>query len=156
MPSSIPYPLVNGHRFSWNSLELRFNGLLFVGVKSLNYKPSLQPGLVRGTSPLPIGRTKGEAEFTGDFEMLRLEWEQLLLSLGAPLRGFGEVSFPITAAYFEVGSPVVLDTVVGARVGEADVSNAQGTDASSVKASFGAMNIFLNGSGITSPVAFAV
>jgi hypothetical protein len=156
MAFSIQYPLVNGHRWSWASLEMTFNGLLYVGVKSLNYKPSLKPGLVRGTGSNPIGRTKGEAEYTGDFEMLRLEFDQLVATLGGAVRGYGEVAFPIVVTRFEVGSPVSIDIIDGVRIDEVDLSNAQGSDASTAKCTFTAMRMLLNGAGITSPAGFAL
>ncbi len=155
MPLVIQYPQINGHRFSFDSLEIRVNGIWFVGIKSLNYKPTLKAGLVRGTNPRPIGRTAGEAEFTWDMEILRLEFELLKTSLGCPPLGFGETSFPIVATFQELGSPVITDVVQDCRIEEADLSNASGSDASTVKLSGTAMGIDLGlfGAGITTPRA---
>jgi len=156
MAALIQYPQVNGHRFSFNSCQFRFDGVLYIGIKSLNYKASLKAGLVRGTSPNPIGRTVGDAEYTVDCEMLSLEFEQLKLQLGAPVVGFGETAFTITVTKFEVGSPVVMDTVIGCRIEEADESNASGTDASMVKMTMSAMNLLRNGAPIVTPRFFGL
>jgi hypothetical protein len=142
--------MINGHRFSWNSGEFRFNGLLMVGVKSLNYKRALKGGLVRGVGPNPIGRTAGEAEYTGDFEILRLEYENLMASLGGV--GVQEVVFPITAKFSEgFGLYMVNDLIPSVRIEEEDFSNAQGTDASMVKCSFSSLNMLINGTTAVAP-----
>lgn len=155
-PVAIQYPLINGHRYSYASSQFRFNGQLYLGIKSLNYKMSLKAGIVRGTSPNPIGRTVGEAEYTGDCEMLRLEYNNLLRQLGAPVVGFGESPFLITVTFFEIGSEVTIDEIVGARIEEPDASNASGTDASSIKFAFSAMRILHNGAPIVSPRNFGL
>ena len=156
MPFPIQYPQVNGHRYTFNSCQFRFNGVLFIGVKSHNYKPSLKGGIVRGTSPMPLGSTVGDAEFTGDVEMLRLEFNQLLLLLGAPVVGYGETRFTITTTLFEFGSPVTLDTCIGCRIEEPDSSNASGTDPTTVKFSYVALAMLHNGAPIVSPRFFGV
>lgn len=155
-PILIPYPLVNGHRYSYNSCQFRFNGQLFVGVKSLNYKPSLKGGLVRGTSPNPIGRTVGDAEYTWDCEMLRLEFNNLMSLLGAPVVGYGEVPFIITVTLFEPGAPVTIDSIVSCRIEEADSQNASGTDATMVKMSGSALQMLTNGNPIVTPRNFGL
>lgn len=156
MAFPIQYPQINGHRFSFNSCEFRFNGIIYVGVKSLNYKMALKGGIVRGTGPNPIGRTVGEAEYTGDCEMLRLEFDALILTLGAPVVGFGEAVFSIMATQFEIGSPVVVDEIIGARIEEPEVSHQQGTDGTTVKFTFSAMRMRHNGAEITTRRAFNI
>ena len=45
MAIPISYPLINGHRYSWASVELTFaNGPVIRGVKSIDYGDELTPG----------------------------------------------------------------------------------------------------------------
>jgi hypothetical protein len=154
MPTPISYPLINGHRYSFASIEAIFNNIPFIGFTAVNYKPSLKAGMVYGSRPQPIGRTRGKAEFTFDFEMYRLEFEIFkasLVSVAGPGNGFGEVSFRTVVQYSEIGQSVVTDTMVGARIEEADLSNADGTDPSKVKCTCSCMDILLNGVPIAIP-----
>lgn len=153
MPTPIPYPLVNGHRYSFASVEAIINGLPFIGFSAINYKPSLKPGMVYGSRPQPIGRTRGKAEFTFDFEMYRLEFEVLKATLGAGGVGFGETPFDTVVQYGELGQPVTTDTIVSARIEEVDLSNADGTDPSKVKVTCNCLSILLNGVPIAIPAA---
>jgi hypothetical protein len=141
----IQYPLVNGHRYSFASIEARFNGIPFIGFSAINYKPSLKAGMVYGSRPQPIGRTRGKVEFTFDFEMYRLEFEVFKATLGAGGIGYGEIAFDTVVQYAELGQPVITDTIVAARIEEVDLSNADGTYPSKVKCSCSALGMLLNG-----------
>lgn len=156
------YPLVNGHRFSWVSIYAEFGNvpLPIIGLKSINYSSKLTPGAVRGTAPQKLGRTRGEHDAAGDFEMLRLEWELFKAQLGIGGMGFGEVAFPIIVQYAEVltpiPSPVVTDTILGCRITENAAANQQGTDPSTIKCTLDVLDVLWNGVSIAFPdkVAF--
>lgn len=152
MPLPISYPLINGHRYSFASIEARFNGIPFIGFSAINYKPSMKAGMVYGSRPQPIGRTRGKVEFTFDFEMYRLEFEVLKATLGAGGIGFGETPFDTVVQYAEIPlyPTVITDTIFAARIEEVDLSNADGTDPSKVKCTCSALGISLNGV----PIAF--
>lgn len=156
------YPLVNGHRYSWVSINAVFGNvpIPILGIKSINYSSKLTPGKVRGTAPQVIGRTRGEHDAAGDFEMLRLEWELFKAQLGIGGMGFGETSFPIVVQYAEVvipvPSPVITDTILGCRITENAASNQEGTDPSMVKCTLDVLDVLWNGASIALPdkVAF--
>lgn len=156
-PLAVPYPLINGHRYSFSSIELIINSLPnVVGFSSINYKPSLKASLVYGSRPQPLGRTRGKVEYTFDFEMYRLEFEILKATLGAGPFGYGETQFDTIVQYWELAQPVVTDKILSARIEEVDLSNADGPDASKVKVTCSALGIVLNGASIASialPVA---
>lgn len=163
----VNYPLINGHRYSFSSITIDMNGIRQLGFKSINYKASLKPGELRGTSPLPLGRTRGDATFEGDLEMYRAEFDVLLgalgqygsaiggFSAGVTLPGVGsfgittganlgfmEVAFPIIVSYQELSNNMLTtDTLEGVRITDVDMSNSQGTDGSTVKLSLHVMNI---------------
>lgn len=156
MPYQIEYPLINGHRFSWASIEAQFGDAgLIIGLKSINYSPKLDPGKVYGTAPQKIGRTRGKADETADCEMLRLEFENLKETLGNQGIGYGETAFDIVVQFHEDGGPTLTDTIIGCRITAVDLSNADGTDASMAKLTLDPMRIWLGKSehSISTPVA---
>jgi len=155
MPLLVPYPLINGHRYSFASVEALFNGIAYLGISELNYKPSLKAGMVYGSRPQPLGRTRGKQEHTVSFKMYRLEFELFkatLVNINGAGIGFGETPFDIVATFAELGQPVTTDTIVSARIEEADLSNADGTDASVVNVTCSCMQILLNGAPIALPI----
>ncbi len=142
----IEYPLINGHRFSWASVEAQFGSVgLIIGIKSINYSPELMPGKVYGTAPQKIGRTRGKEDSSADCEMLRLEFENLKETLGNSGVGYGETAFDIVVQYREEGQPVVTDTLIGNRITKVDLQNADGTDPSCAKLTLDPMRIWLGG-----------
>lgn len=151
-PTIIERPLINGHEYSFQSLEVLFNGLAIVGIKSMNYKESLDPADVYGTGPHIIGQTRGKQKPSADCEMYRLEWEVFRASLGIGGQGYGDTRFPIKVTLFEPGRPVIVDSIMATRVAEVDASNSDGNDAAMVKLTFRPMRVYFNGAGIALPI----
>lgn len=140
------YPLINGHRYSFASIELTANFLPFVGIKSINYSQELEPGDVYGTGSNKIGRTRGKANASCDFEMYRFEWENLKVTLGRGGIGYGEQPFNITVCYAEaailgIPQPVITDLIEGVRITKAEFSNQEGSDATTVKLTTNVMRV---------------
>jgi hypothetical protein len=135
MPIPISYPLINGHRYSWTSVEAGIgpSGTIVRGLVSADYGDELTPGKLRGTGPNVIGRTRGEYDGDAEFEMYRLEWENLKAQLGSPTKGFGETAFPVTFQYAEDGQPVVTDTLEGCRITKVRTGGQEGSDPTKVK-----------------------
>jgi hypothetical protein len=152
MPQLISYPQINGHRFSFASLEVTFNGIPTLGIKSLNYADELAPGELYGTAPQIIGRTRGKQKATGDCEMYRMEFENLKATLGIAGVGFGETPFTIVVTYFELGTVPVIDTIIGARITKPEQGNTDGTDGTSVKLTFHVMRVLFGGLPIATPI----
>lgn len=153
MPGNTPaIPLVNGHRYSFASIELRANNKTFIGIKSINYKDKLDKGNIWGTSSKKIGRTRGKQDPDASFEMLKAEGQDLIDNLTGNNadQGYGEISFNITVAYREQGSSVITDTIEGAMIIEADDSHSEGTDAVYTKFSLNVMDVKRNGKSIAS------
>lgn len=153
MPS-IAYPQVRGHRYSWVSLEVSIGvvaaGTPIVGVRSINWSDELAPGVVYGTSPQPIGYTRGKQTLTADMEILLAEWENLRLGLGGV--GFGEVMFDIVVNFHELGIGVQSYVLIGCRVTKVEQSNSDSTDASVVKLTLSLLKILHNGGPIARPL----
>jgi hypothetical protein len=130
----ISYPLINGARFDFSSVEISVGGRLFNGVKSLKYSQTLEPGLVRGNRSQVLGRTRGPLDSEGSIELYRLEFQDLIATLAMlrPGVGYMEAPFDITATYSEIGSSVVTDRLQGCRIKKHENSGQEGGDALTV------------------------
>lgn len=123
-------PKVNGNRYSFASIEIDIRGRKFRGISEINYSDGLDPGMARGTSPIPLAHTQGDYEAEGDLTMFRKEFDELTQLLGD---GFGEVEFPITITYASRGEPTVTDRLPAVRIKKPSASNSQGNDPSAIK-----------------------
>lgn len=143
--TSTSYPLVNGVRHSWASVEIRVAGNIVLGVQELNYKDKLDPSLVYGAGSLPIGFTTGRAEFEGDFSLLLEEFNTLVTLLGDAWK---TKTFDIVCSYDESGSGLstIVDTVQTCRITDTE-SSATGANADAIvrKLSFKCLGILWNG-----------
>jgi hypothetical protein len=140
MAVAIPYPLINGTRHDFSSIELKLGRAIFVGFRSINYKRTRSRTKVRGNHPDPIAKTQGSNEYTCDFEVYLAEWKALkdeIKTLAAqqgipsgsiPGSGYGDALFQIVVTY---GSPlfdVQTDTIYGATLDEVDASQSRSDD----------------------------
>jgi hypothetical protein len=142
MTQAIQYPLVNGVRHSFTSIELKINGDIYVGFKSINYSRNRGRTMVKGNSPDPLGKTRGENEYKADCELYLAEWNALQAKLGA---GYGDVFFDITVTYNENGFDVITDTIKGCTLDTTDASNGQGSDPTVRKFELNPIKILFNG-----------
>lgn len=141
-------PIINGHRYSFASIDVTANGQLFVGITRISYGSSLKPGKVRGTDGEFSGRTPGDAEHRCEIEMLQREFGELLESLGP---GFGLIPFDIQVAFaesvfYEASSSnfvnraqasgaegVITHTIRGCRISEVDFQGQDGPEPNKVR-----------------------
>jgi hypothetical protein len=140
MPPPVVGPFINGHRFSFASIDVIANGRLFYGVTRIAYGSSLKPGSIRGSDTERIGRTPGESEHKCEMEMYQHEFQALIESLGA---GWGLVPFDVVVAFDErnrydndsAGEPegVVTHSILGCRITDVDLSSQEGTEANKVR-----------------------
>lgn len=98
MAATILNPIINGHRFSWASIEVVINGLQIAALRSINYTSELTPGVIYGNDPSKRGRTPGKVNHSCVFEILLREWMVLRDSLG---QSYGRRSFNIVVQYAE-------------------------------------------------------
>lgn len=132
------YPLINGVRYDFSSIEARIAGQLFLGFKEISYNETLEPGEVRGTSAQLLARTRGEYKAEGSVTLFKQEWAELLALLG---NGYLEVVFPIVVHYADTAMPVITDNLVGVRLKGGDNAHSQGTDPLVVKSDLHIMYI---------------
>lgn len=143
-------PLINGYHPSWAQAEVVIDGDRYQGIKSLNYTFPVAKTKVRGTNQLPIGRTTGQADFTGDMEMYVLTFKALVARLGD---GFANAVFDIDVSWR--GQPDDnLSTVelIGATFSEVGGGGADGNDAVTVKLKLDFMNAKIDGVWIVPPI----
>ena len=136
------FPLINGNRYSWSSIEIRVGGKLYRGIKEIAYSVSLEPGDVRGTLAQRGGRTRGDYKPEGSMTMFLQEYNEFITDLGP---GFMEREFDVVAQYSDRNQPVVTDKLVSCRIKKADKSHSQGPDALIVKLDLDIMFIVENG-----------
>ena len=134
---------INGNEFSWTSLSARFAGGLLTGAKALKYSDEIEGRDANyGTSPIPQGRTRGRYK-VGDcsLTMYLSDFKNLIADIGD---GWGEVEGELVVQFQEGGDfhEHVLERV---RLGGADHSNEEGTDAAEVEVKLSVLRIRRDG-----------
>ena len=131
-PITLPeYPMINGVRHDWSSVQCDVAGFRFRGLKSLSYKHSLDPGEVRGTGPQVLGTTLGTYSAEGSLEMYLREYYFLIGKLGP---GYLATSFNITSKYSAFkGDPIIKDQLIGCRIKTPAKDLSQSNEALTVK-----------------------
>jgi hypothetical protein len=132
----LQYPLINGFLLSWSSIEIAVGPLQAVVLtKSIKYKDARTLGKVYGTSPMKVGRTRGQLDPTGSWEVYRSAWDQivrdiLVAGLGGGV-GFGENAITIFVKYAEPSNPtmIVTDILSGVICHSPEGGGSEGTDA---------------------------
>ena len=129
MTTPIPYPMVQGVRHDHSSLDIKLNGISTIGIKSIDWSDSLEPGKVYGTSAQKYGETRGVQDATGSLELWLAEaqaFEQQLVE-AYPGVGLFLVRFPIDIIVVSEGG---LDPWVvhlhGARIKNRSFSSSSG------------------------------
>lgn len=145
MTTPIQYPLINGVRHSFSSIELKLNGQIFVGFKSINYSRKRTRSYVRGNSPDPLAKTRGENEYTADCEIYLAEWNLFQSQVANGLDGYGDVLFTVAVTYTENGFDTIQDTIIGCTIDSTDASQGQGPDALTRKIELMPIKILFNG-----------
>ncbi len=142
MTAALAIPLVRGVRHGFSSIELKMNGLLFVGFKSINYSRTRTRSQVRGNSPDPIAKTRGENDYKCDCEVYLAEWNLFQKQLKD---GYGDVFFNILVTYGENGFDTISDEIIGCTMDTTESSNSQGPDALVRKMEFSPLKIKFDG-----------
>ncbi len=143
----LQYPLVNGVRHEWSSIEIKLDGQVYVGVKSISYDDKLEPTAVRGTHPKKIGRTRGVYDANGSIELYLAEATIFRRALAAKVGGNGykEVAFDIVVSYGENDFDTITDEIIGCRIKSDAGGGSQGPDALVTKWDLDVMDILWDG-----------
>lgn len=150
MTTPAQYPLVNGTRHSWASVEVKVAGQIFY-VTSVNYSRKRNRTIVRENHPDPVGKTKGSNEYSADCEMLLSEFNNLQAALINQANqqglngGYGDVFFQVLVQYSENGLDTVSDQILGCTLDSTEASNSEGTDPSKRKFDLAPLKILFAG-----------
>lgn len=141
------YPLINGKRYSFSSIDFRIGTISILGISEISYSSSIEPGTVRGTHPQILGYTKGEYSCEASVSIYKEEWNEAIIPLTTISRqGLLELILPpITVTYAEAGNATWTDLLVGCRISSIEDSVSSGTDPATVTISLMPLYIEYNG-----------
>lgn len=151
MPANVASILgsrVNGLYYDFTSIEFAIAGVgVQANVTEINYSDGMDPGVFRGTSSIPRGRTRGPYDAEGDFTIYIEDFEAIKLALAAMGKGgFMMASFGVGVSYREVsGTLPITDMLEGCRIVRLENSHSEGNDALVVKVQLSVMHILHNG-----------
>lgn len=134
---------INGNEFSWSSVALRLLGQKTTGFKAIKYSDEIEGREpVYKASVVSGARTRGRYK-VGDcsLTMHLSDFKTLMERLG---NGWGEVEGEIVVQFRE-GSDYHEHVLERVRLGGADHSNEEGTDASEVEIPLSVMRIRRDG-----------
>lgn len=148
--ADLSYPLINGIRHEWSSVEIKLDGDVYVGVKEIKYSASLKGSKMRGTHPAPIGRTRGEYDCEASIVLWFAEAVQFRKKLGA---GYLEKAFDIVVSYVEDGFDTVVDEIIGCRITKDEGGGSQSPDGLTISWDLDPMKIIFDGvEGLKTPL----
>jgi len=147
---SIAYPLTNGFRHSWSSVEFRLAGDITLGCTEINYSMKTDRAYVRGAGALPIGQTLGNYTYEADLSILVSEFDAFMTLLGdqATTRFWDIVVSYDAGIGLADGSPlsVIQDTIQAATITEISAAVSSGSaDALVRKLTLMPSGLLLNG-----------
>ena len=134
---------INGNEFSWSSVALRLLGVKTTGFKAIKYSDEIEGREpVYKASVISNGRTRGRYK-VGDcsLTMHLSDFKTLIARVGS---GWGEAEGEIVVQFRE-GSDYHEHVLERVRLGGADHSNEEGTDASEVEISLSVTRIRRDG-----------
>lgn len=142
MATEIQYPMVNGYRHGFSSIELSLKNRKFRGFKAINYSRTRSREKQWGNHPDPIGKTLGENDYNCDVELYLAEFLSFLEDLGD---GYGDTFFDTTVAYGPHGFDTKTDIIIGCTLDTTEVSNSQGSSALTRKFQLNPLKVKLSG-----------
>lgn len=150
MASPLSFPLVNGFRYAWASVELKLAGQVFYCLGA-NYHRTRNRQMVYVNHPDPVGKTIGKNEYSADVELLLAEFNSFETALIAQAAqaglggGYGNVFFDMYVTYNENGSDVITDAIKNCTLDGVERGLAEGPDAIKVKCNLNPLKILFNG-----------
>jgi len=135
--------MINGKNFDWQSIEIMTPGGLCVGAQSINYTDSANVEKIYGKGRVIRGRSRGNYEASGNLEMSRPDFDNLVSALGSDY--LGSADFTITVSGANDGGDSFTDVIVKAVITKQDLTGSQGDKNIPAKIDFDAEKILWNG-----------
>lgn len=150
------FPLINGNRYDFSSVEVLVEGVPYRGIKAIDYEESLDGQKQWGTSARPLGRTRGKYDAKASLEIFVEDAVVLRQVLaGASGGGWGEAIFTVVIAYAELAvSPPNVVKLFGCRVMKPAASHAQGNEGLTERWELDVMDITRNGISLLSGINY--
>lgn len=136
--------LIKGKYYDFSSIEFGIDGGQQPRVTDINYSQKLDPGVLRGTSAKPYGRTRGTYEASGSFTIYKEDFEDLKLRLAAGGEGYMMAEFTITVVYSEM-MMTNEDVLMQCRIVSEENGHSAGNDPLVVRVDLSVMEIMTNG-----------
>jgi hypothetical protein len=146
--SAADFVLVNGVRHDHSSLDIKLDGQSVVGVKSIDYSDSLDPGKVYGTAAQKLAHTRGQYDAEASVELWRYEADAFAARLvqRSPGVGLYEIVWDIVVNILpEGGGSIVTDTIRGCRIKKPQRTSSQGNEGLAIKLDLAPMYVMWNG-----------
>ncbi len=163
MATPISYPLIDGYRKSFVSIECVFSAkgaqgapsmsLNFRGFKNISMSRTRERGEARGNHPDPLGKTRGKNTYKASVEILIEEFNQLQAELAKISQAYGDVFFTFTRTYTENGTDTITDTAIGCTFDTTESDDTESADPSLRKIELNPLKVLFNGIDDTTPLA---
>lgn len=163
------YYAINQTRYQHASLEINFGipgfGQPTLGLQSVDYDETLEPGELRGTSPLVLAITTGKYSVSAKLKLPKAEGEFLIQQLALVaaqnpdpttglVAGYGQWQWGATLNYYDIGQPLNTDQWFGTRVKKATNSSKIGQEALYMDFELYLMALSHNGNPMVNPQTF--
>ena len=137
------YPTINGHEYSFSSIELRWGDKKYTGFKAIKYKHGRDVGKAEGSPAQPLGNTRGSYKgVDGSISVLRKTFDAMVADMG---EGYLEEVFDIQVSFAEKYQDIVTDELRGLQLTDEDFSNERGPDPTMVERTFTGLMLLPNG-----------
>lgn len=154
--ADLAYPLINGVRHDFSSIEFKLAGRIYVGFKSLDHSRKRTRGLIEGNHPDPIAKTRGSNAYAASCEMFLAEWNlfrnDLVLLATARGIGWGDVLFLATVIYSSPGFDTQTLRLIGCSVDSIEASQSKSPDGLTRKIDLAPLKIIENDQDDTIPL----
>lgn len=136
------YFTINQARYQHASLEIGFGipgfGTPTLGLQSVDYDDSLEPGELRGTSPIVLATTTGKYACSLKLKLPKPETNFLVQQINTVaaanpdpntglVMGYGQWQWSATLNYYDVGQPLQTDLWYGCRIKKISDSSKAGS-----------------------------
>lgn len=146
LPAAVQGTRIKGHYYDYSCVEIAVDGGLQPRITEINYSQKLDPGILRGTSAMMQGRTRGTYETSGSLTIYKEDYEFMKPALAAKGGGgFMLAVFDISVVFSATGMPQNEDQLMGCRITNEEYGFQSGNDPLMVKLELSIMKILTNG-----------
>lgn len=138
---------INGKVYDFSSVEIVIDGIAYQNVTEINYSHGVEPGVLRGTSAMMRGRSRGSYDTDGSLSMYKEDYANMIGVLaGKGLGGYMMAEFLVMVAFRDIGAVVpCIDTLHGCRIKRDEDSLSSGGDVIVVKVDLSVFEVVRNG-----------